>query len=307
MKTVAVIAAGADETAVGVQHALERLGARVVFFDTSAVPEHGALSLEDGCVTAGGVELTALRAAYVKSVHLSVPLFEVSSLAQRAPKSWPARWVAERERHALITSALRTLEASGAHLVNPVSRFEVHLMKPLQTELLSRAGVAVPSTLTTSDPDAVRAFAARHREVIYKPLGGGALVRRLEERDLPRLPFLSTAPVMFQQRVIGDELRVYVLDGEVLAAFALPARKVVDARAVLAKAKRAKAPRPVASACVKAARALGLVFTAVDVRVDDDGKPWVLECNPTPSVSFYEAPEKSGVLRALASHLVRHA
>lgn len=193
--------------------------------------------------------------------------------------------------------------------MNPSSRFELHLLKPLQTELLARAKVPVPSSLTTCDAGAVRAFAARHAEVIHKPLSGGALVRRLEAKDLTpvRLSRLVTAPVLFQQRIVGDEWRVSVLDGAVVGAFHVPARGVVDARDVLSKARKAKPPRAVASTAVRAAKALGLVFSGVDVRVDDDGAPWVLECNPTPSVTFFEAPIRSRILSALASHLVRHA
>lgn len=307
MKEVVVVAAGTDETAVGVQQALTRLGARVHFLDTSRIPEHGALSLHDGAVRAEGVLLSEARAVYVKSVHLAVPLFDVESLAARRPKSWPERWVAERERHGLITSALRAMEAGGAHFVNSVSRFEVHLLKPLQGELLARAGVRVPASLTTNDPAAVRAFLQQHGDVIYKPLAGGAQVRRLTSKDLARLDALSTAPVLFQQRVEGLEYRVTVLDGEAIAAYRLPARGVIDAREVLDRAKKVKVPAAVGKACVLAAKALGLVFTSVDVRVSEDGEPFVLECNPTPSVAFYESPAKSPILRALAAHLLAHA
>lgn len=309
MKQVVVVAAGTDETAMGVQHALTRLGARVHFLDTARIPEAGALSLHDGVVRAGGVVLSDARSVYVKSVHLGVPLFDVDSLARRKPKSWPQRWVAERERHALITSALRAMEAGGAHFVNSVSRFEVHLLKPLQTELLARAKVPVPSSLTTNDASAVLAFAGQHGDVIYKPLAGGALVRRLEAKDLTprRLAALATAPVLFQQRIEGLEYRVTVLAGRVIAAFRLPARGVVDAREVLERARKVKVPRHVGEVCVRAAKALGLVFTSVDVRVRDDGAPFVLECNPTPSVAFYESPSRSPILRALAAHLIAHA
>ncbi len=304
MKNVAVIAAGADETAVGVQQALTRLGARAVFVDTSSdVP----LSLSDGRVSFDGEELTRIRVAYVKSVHLAVPLFDVESLAQRAPSSWPERWVAERERHGHLTSAFRAWEAQGAHFVNPVSRFEVHLLKPLQSELLSRAGVQVPSSLTTNDPLAVRAFLERHGDVIYKPIAGGALVHRLKKSDLRRLESLATAPVLFQQRIEGDEFRVTVLGGEVVGAYRLPATGVVDAREVLAQAKKTKAPAAVAKAAITAAQTLGLVFTSVDVRVTRRGVPYVLECNPTPSITFYEAPDTSPIIRGLAEYLLRHA
>lgn len=302
MKHVAVLAAGADETAVGVQQALTRLGARVTFFDTANV----VLALDEGGgVTLDGVDVDDLTAVYVKSQHLSVPLFDVAELAQRRPKSWPARWVAERERHAALTSALRAWEASGVPFVNPVSRFEVHLLKPLQTVQLARAGVRVPASLTTNDPAAVRAFAERHPDVIYKTPAGGALVRRLLPQDLARLDVLATAPVLFQQRIEGDEWRVTMLDGECAGAWRLPARGVVDARTVLERARKQRCPAAVEKVCARAAKALGLVFTSVDARVDADGTPWVLECNPTPSVAFYEDPRRSDVLARLAAYLVR--
>lgn len=300
-----MVAAGADETAVGVQHALRRFGARVVFVDTS----QPGLTLESTRVSLGGEALTAIRSVYVKSQHLAVPLYDVASLSERRPKSWPARWVAERERHAAMTSALRAWELGGAHFVNKVSRFEVHLLKPLQTEVLSRARVPVPASLTTDDASAVRAFADHHGDVIYKTAAGGALVRKLTARDLTpkRLATLATAPVLFQQRIEGDEFRVTVLDGRAVGAWKLPATGVVDAREVLERAKKTTCPADVERVCVRAAKALDLVFTSVDVRVTKAGKPFVLECNPTPSVAFYEKPSTSPVLKALASHLLDHA
>jgi len=172
---------------------------------------------------------------------------------------------------------------------------------------LARAGLDVPASLTTSDPEAVRAFAAAHGEVIYKTPAGGALVRRLEPGDLRagRLDALRTAPVLFQERIEGLEFRVTVLAGKVVGAWELPARGVVDAREVLERGRKVPCPAVVARAAVKAARVLDLTFTSVDVRVrDGDGRPFVLECNPTPSVAHYEHPSSSPVLRALARHLV---
>lgn len=304
VKNVAIISAGADETAVGVQHALTRLGARSIFIDTSI---DSPLSLEDGRISFGAEDVTSVRAVYVKSVHLAVPLFDVEALAQRSPASWPERWVAERERHGHLTSAFRAWEDSGAHFVNPVSKFEVHLLKPLQTEVLRHAGINVPSSLTTNDPSAVRAFFERHGDVIYKPVGGGALVRRLKKSDLRRLSSLSTSPVLFQQRIEGDEFRVTVLAGEVVGAYRLPATGVVDAREVLERAVKTKAPTAVAKAAIAAAKAIGLIFTSVDVRVTKRGVPYVLECNPTPSVASYEAADTSPIILALARHLISHA
>lgn len=63
------------------QRAFERLGARVVTVDTSRVPNEFPLSLEDGRVTAGGVAVSEVRAAYVKSLDFAVPLYDVESLS----------------------------------------------------------------------------------------------------------------------------------------------------------------------------------------------------------------------------------
>ena len=58
-KSVVVVSAGTDATAVGVQQALTRLGARVHFLDTSVVPEERALSPDTVRLLTGmGYEVT---------------------------------------------------------------------------------------------------------------------------------------------------------------------------------------------------------------------------------------------------------
>ena len=93
------------------------------------------------------------------------------------------------------------------------------MTKPAQLAALKAAGLPVPRTLWSNDPVAVRRFAAGGR-VAYKPVMGGAATRELGPEDLTdeRLSALSAAPVTFQELLPGEDIRVYVLDGEVIAS-----------------------------------------------------------------------------------------
>ncbi len=201
--------------------------------------------------------------------------------------------------------------------VNAPGAVELHLQKPWQLALLARAHIPVPKSLATSGAAAAAAFlselAGRGSEGVYKPVAGGAQARLFVDDDLARLWQLGAAPALFQERVVRDERqdewRVYVLDGVVVAAFALPTRGVVDARENLAAVKRARPPAEVADVAVRAARALGLVFTAVDVRGGGDDVV-VLECNPTPALEPYDSLAGAGqrkIVTTLAAHLVARA
>jgi glutathione synthase/RimK-type ligase-like ATP-grasp enzyme len=203
---------------------------------------------------------------------------------------------------------LRSLAVQGAHFVNPVEQHDLHHLKLHQLELLARVGIHVPESLATSDPKALRAFVGRHKGVIYKPLAGGTLVRKLSKDDLKpaRLGLLASAPVLFQEQIQGDELRAYVLDGEVVAAFVAPTKGVADVRERLDRFRPAKMTREEQDVCAKAVKATGLVFSGLDVRRAKRGLV-VLECNPTPAIAFHDDPRKGRVITALASYLVARA
>jgi glutathione synthase/RimK-type ligase-like ATP-grasp enzyme len=249
-----------------------------------------------------GHSLDDVGVFYVKGIPLALTLPEVG--ASGAFLTWPERYAAERERHALLHSALRGLELDGRLFVNPLSRFEWHFFKLYQAACLSRSGILVPASLGTDDPRAARAFASAHDAVAAKPLAGGALVERLTEAEFSkeRLKALAFAPVLLQEYIDGEELRVYVLDGEPIATFSIPTGGVADARERLDEAQYCVPTAAVSEVAARAATALELVFTAVDIRVAADGRVVVLECNPTPAIGFHD--KKGIVLDKLARFLV---
>ncbi|RYZ37875.1 MAG: hypothetical protein EOO71_26270 [Myxococcaceae bacterium] len=140
-------------------------------------------------------------------------------------------------------------------------------------------------------------------------LHGGALVQKIGEADLTeeRMALLANCPVLFQQQIQGDEFRAYVLDGEPVAAFRIPTEGVVDARQNLDKVKPGRLPKEAWELCIRGAKALGMVFTAVDLRRTPEGAFVALEFNPTPAISFFDDPRDGKVITRLSSYLVAKA
>jgi glutathione synthase/RimK-type ligase-like ATP-grasp enzyme len=310
VKTVGVIGSTLDQHTHYVADALKRRRAKVVLLETAAIPEAATLSWQQGAVSFQGERLDQVRCFYLRRLQLSTPQPDTSSFADRNFPTWQEQFAAERERQSFLLSVLRGLALGGRHFVNPPQAIDLHLLKLHQLELLQRAKVPVPVTLATCDGEVVRAFHARHQKVIYKPLAGGAHARRLTATDLTpeRLELLRNCPALFQAEVEGDEFRAYVLDGEPVAAFQIPTDgPEVDARHNIDRARPAKLPKEGWAAALKAARTLGLVFTGVDLRRDREGRFVVLECNPTPAISFYSDPRTGLLMKRLVSHLLAHA
>jgi glutathione synthase/RimK-type ligase-like ATP-grasp enzyme len=168
----------------------------------------------------------------------------------------------------------------------------------------------VPATLWSNDPGDVRAFAARHGRVAYKPVAGGAATRELTAADLDdaRLRALAGAPVTFQELLPGEDLRVFVLDGEVIAAFRISSA-ALDYRQNEERVEAIAADSDLATTCRRATALLGLRFTGMDLKRAGDGTLRILELNPSPMFLGFDARGGTDVLgaltRALASGMVR--
>lgn len=307
IKRVGIVAHSADETAQGISNAVRQRGGAPIIWDTTYFPESSLASLDNTALSVGDVVLDDLRCFYVKSLPLTVPIYKLPELRSRAANGWPAKWVATRERFSFLASALGCLDDGTRTFVNSMHRIDIHSLKPQQMCWLARAGVRVPETLTTNDGEAVKAFVAKHRSVVFKPLGGGALVVSLIDEDLTtdRLKLLRLAPVTFQERIVGREFRVYVLAGQVIGAFETPTDTYADARYNLSRAQPVQPPEAVCQACIRAAAVLSLTLTAVDVRLDEQG-PAVLDCNPTASIADYQ-PIGGPIFTHVAEYLLAHA
>lgn len=310
--TVGIFGRADDPQVVRVAEYLRGRGAGPLVIDFGGFPARLRLTIEDGAPRVGGGRLPAASAWYVRSMPMTMPFFDFDPRVEAATPAellarWRQRYAAERERQSFITGFVAALGRAGARLVNAPPALDQHFVKTDQLERLRAAGVPVPRTLATNDPDAVRRFAAAHASVVYKPLAGGALCRRLGPEDLEgeRLSALARAPVLFQEEVRGRDVRVYVVGGRVAAAYEILSDGV-DYRGSETGVAETALTGAEAGAAVRAASACEMLFTGLDLKRRDDGTFAVLECNPSPMFAGIERwTKRSPVTEALGDLLLQ--
>lgn len=304
---------GQDEPHVArVAATLRERGANPLIINLGDFPARLRIFLEDGIPHVDATKLDRPGAWYLRTIPLTLPFFdfdpniEAASVAEVLAR-WRSRYAAERERQSFLAGFMLALARHGARLVNPPATFDQHFVKTEQLDRLRAAGVPVPRTLATNDTEALRRFVADvDAPVVYKPLAGGALCRRLEPIDLEdaRLETLARAPVLFQEEVAGKNIRVYVVAGRVVAAYEIVAPEL-DYRGNEQEVIEVTLPEEEEHAAIRAAEACAMIFTGLDIKRRVDNSFAVLECNPSPMFAGIERwTEKTLVTEALADLLL---
>ncbi len=298
---VAVLGGRDEPEVASLLPALRKRGLEPLLIDTFAFPDHGLLSAADGRWVFDGIDLSTVRAVFLRRLFIH-PL--EGHLADALASDARATVAACREKESLLHAMLGWFRARGAAVVNPASTLVCHFQKVETLRRLGDAGVQVPQTLATNDPMAVREFAARHGDVLYKPLSGGASAQLLTPRDLApaRLEQLRRAPVMFQERIHGDDVRIYTLAGRVIAGGVLRCN-AVDFRTTGRPFAATELTPDERDAAIRSAAVCELVFAGIDLKRSPAGHCTVLDVNPAPMFATFEASTGCKITDALAEFL----
>jgi ribosomal protein S6--L-glutamate ligase len=188
--------------------------------------------------------------------------------------------------------ALHRVQARGVVVLNPPAAIEACVDKYLASAKLQAAGLRVPPTIACQHADAgMEAFARLGGDVIVKPLFGS------EGRGMVRITDGETAwrvfrtlerleTVLYVQQFIrhpGWDLRVFVIDGKVVAAMRRYARD--DWRTNVAQGGKAEAVDITSNQrllALKAMQAVHAQVAGVDLMEAPDGEWYVLEVNAVP-------------------------
>jgi glutathione synthase/RimK-type ligase-like ATP-grasp enzyme len=297
--TVLILGGTDDEHAAHILHHLRQHSTDAELLDSRWFPAELQVAY-DPATGAGWLRLpggrrlalTAIRSVYWRVYH-GVQGPQLPDAEQSLIATNDARSLFE----ALLTSL-------PARWVNGWRGFQLHQTKPAQLARMAALGVPVPATLLGNDPEAVRSFAEQHPRCIFKPVQGGAHTRRVEPRHLTgdNLRHLAYAPVTLQEEVPGTDIRVFVAGKRVYACEVRTA--AVDFRDDPDPAIAAcELPDDVRAWCLRAAEALELVWTGIDVRRTPDGRHVFLEANPSPMFLGFEAQSGLPLTAALADLL----
>jgi glutathione synthase/RimK-type ligase-like ATP-grasp enzyme len=179
--------------------------------------------------------------------------------------------------------------------------------KPYQAQLIRKHGFRIPETLITNDPELVRDFCNRSGRIIFKSMSGvRSIVQTLDEEHFEHLDAIRWCPVQFQAFVEGTNVRVHVVGTRVFAT-------AIDTNATdyryahrqgsEAQLRSTELPDEWEDRCVTLARALGLDFAGIDLKITPDGQVYCFEVNPSPAFSYYESHTGQPIARAVAQYL----
>lgn len=198
-------------------------------------------------------------------------------------------------------------DLAPCRVANRPSAMAANTSKPHQSRLIAQAGFAVPATLVTNDPEAVRTFAAAHGRVVYKSASAErSIVAELTPDRMREVDRVRWLPTQFQAYVAGVDLRVHVVGRQVFACEVRSA--AVDYRYAAREGQPVElvpveVPAGLAAACVGLARGMGLRLAGIDLRRRPDGSLVCFEVNPSPAYSWYEDATGQPIARALVRHL----
>lgn len=290
---VLLLTHAADHTTVDwVADALRRRGAQPLRVDTDRFPLDWQLGLQlEGGEPGGFLRLQGQTHALEAVQAVWLRQLQPPALGDAVDERFRASCV--RECGHVLRALWDRLE--GARWVNGLPQAERAAAKLRQLRLAREAGLRVPDTLCSNDPEAVRAFHARQaRGVVMKMqtvlapgMSGGSgnlYTTVIEAADLQDDRGLALCPPLFQERIPkAEELRVIAIDDRLFCGAIRPqagAGRVDDWRPQAGLAwMPAQLPETVARRFLALMRRLGLRQGAADfIHTPDDD--WVfLEVN----------------------------
>lgn len=309
--TVLILSSMQDVHARAVMEALAARGAHAELLDSSEFPSRLSITM---AFEEGNRRLAIRRQG---GGHLD--LSEVNAVWWRRPQPFklPEALAEPSHRRFALSEASTAFQGlyrlMDAFWVNDPLRDSAAHHKPWQLALAQKAGLEIPPTLMTSDPEEARHF-IRQREgrIIYKQFvalpDSWRETREFGAEEAKLIEAVRLTPVIFQRYVeAAFDLRVTAIGDRFYAASA-DLRKVeypLDVRLNLdARYEPHQLPPAIEARLRTMMQWLGLEYGAIDLRLTPDGRYVFLEINPAGQFLYIEYMTGQKIAAALAEHLI---
>ncbi len=253
-----------------------------------------AIAWQDGMVRWRGIDISPsqVHSVFLSSRPSDFPLEYVFDRAPSHSLNW-SEWFQEyglqRDRADTLLGVLMAYERAGVPMLNAPSQSNQSRRKPYQINVMQSVGCPMPETLVTNSFQQAKEFIKQYQSVIVKPAAGGALTINAHKLDDIHLQELKRAPGIFQRRIDGKDLRIMVLDQRIISSASIDVPEgTLDFRGDATYAQGQSSYTPITlpvdiqALCLKAADALGLRYTGIDIKMTDKGEYYFLECNSGP-------------------------
>ena len=309
-KTVAIISSKSDAHATAVLEELKRMDQPATLVDLSDFPLKSQLSME---YSTGRTDQFTLKAPAGV-----IDFAEVGSIWWRRPQNFqldPAITAhasvqfAFNESNEAITGLWPAL---NVFWINDPARDAIAHRKAYQLKLAREIGFVIPETLITNDPAAARQFIERDGKVICKAFSATEAnwreTRLVRQEELANIESVSYAPVIFQRYIeAAYDLRITMVGSEIFAA-AIHSQETaytIDCRIDIGRARieAVSLPELVQAQLHRLMNELGLVYGAIDMRLQPDGTYVFLEINPAGQFLFIENATRQPIARCMATTL----
>ena len=302
----------ADDHLAPVRSELQRIGSEWVLVDTSTLPTSMAMSAAHSAAgdrwrlrTSDGswLDLGDCRSGWWRR---ALPPGHDPRISDPAQAAWAAN-----ETYEAMSGFWDALPITW---VSPPRAIETSMMKTWQLPAARSAGLEVPETLVTSDPDEARAFVDRVGlgRVICKAfsatLENWRETRLIGQEEYALLDQVSVAPVIFQEFVPAEvDLRITVVGEEFFTA-AIHSQELdypLDFRLFLetgpgVRMTPSDLPREVEDGLLRLLKSVGLRYGAIDMRRTPEGRHVFLEVNPAGQWRFVEEVTGQPITAAMA-------
>jgi glutathione synthase/RimK-type ligase-like ATP-grasp enzyme len=174
--------------------------------------------------------------------------------------------------------------------------------------LLAAQGFDVPRSLCSADPEAVSDFVSRTGRAIYKSNSGRRSIVSEVTQEIMRSRgrFLFRTPVLFQELICGDDIRVHIVGDDAFAVRAISS--AVDYRYAKRSGDKVEMqalksfPDDLLAKCHAFCAGNGLHIAGFDFKLATD-RYVCLEANPSPAFESYDHVLDGVIARAVLSLL----
>lgn len=317
MKTVLLLSHSQDYFTIDrVADALRAAGVNAFRFNTDQFPEHIRLSERVDQSGSSVVFHTDQGSLYSREVD-AVWFRKIWHPIINTPMEDKYLKASVKESIAIRTALFQSLD----HLpwLDPIAAVAKASDKFLQLRLAQKAGLTIPRSIFSNDPQEVLAFfESLPGEMICKlhmPLSFGMdaedffmYTSKIERDDLDDLDLLRICPMIFQEAIPkAYELRVAYVDGQCFAG-KIQTQDVMDWRLTDPQEVTWEAydfPPQQALLLQQLMQSLHLSFGAIDLIVQPDGQFIFLEVNPVGEWGMLEKELNLPISQAIANGLIQ--